>query len=66
MGGGGIIPQAEKANTDVMDALARILLTSYAFLYAKTFSGFEKIWNLIIAVENYSWVLKNVEQFFFS
>jgi hypothetical protein len=42
-----IIPQAEKANTGVTDASARLLLTSYAFLYAKTFSGFGKIGNLI-------------------
>jgi hypothetical protein len=41
--GGGIIPQAEKAKTGVMDASARLLLTSYAFLYVKTFSGFGKI-----------------------
>ena len=50
--GGRIIPQAVKANTGVMDASARLLLTSYTFLYAKKFSGFGKIGNFIYRRRN--------------
>jgi len=49
---GLIIPQAEKTNTGVMDVKARLLLTSYAYLYANNFSGFGKIGNLIYRCRN--------------
>jgi hypothetical protein len=49
---GRIIPQAEKTNTGVMDVKAKLLLTSYAFLYAKNFSGFGKTGNLIYRRRN--------------
>jgi hypothetical protein len=52
VGGGCIIPQTEKTNTGVMDVSARLLLTLYAFLYAKNFSGFGKIRKLIYRHRN--------------
>ena len=49
---GHIIPEAEKANMAVMDALVRPLSTSYTFLtllHAKTFPVFGKNWELDIS-----------------
>jgi len=39
-GGGRIISEAEKANVGVMHNSARPLLTSFEFMYAKTFFRF--------------------------
>ena len=67
--GGSIIPEREKVNTAVMNALAKPLSTSYTFLsplHAKTSAVFGKNWKLeFITAANSCWVLKIVQIFFF-
>ena len=62
-----IIPEAEKANTSVMDALATPLSSSYIFplCVLKLFQALIKIRTWIITVENSCCVQKNVQRFFF-